>query len=46
MVFHHPEKFGDHKHCDNGYMFLICHMILQDHVTKEPCDFIGRYSSR
>ena len=22
MVCHHPAKFGGHRHCDSGYMFL------------------------
>ena len=30
---HHPAKFGDQKDCGSGdKMFLICHMILPDHV--------------
>ena len=30
---HHPEKFGDHTHCDTGdAMFLICHVISRDHM--------------
>ena len=27
-------------------MVLICHMISEDHVIEESCDFIGRISSR
>ena len=23
MVIHHPAKFGDHKHCGSGGMFLV-----------------------
>ena len=23
MVSHHPAKFGDHRHCGNGDMFLV-----------------------
>ena len=23
MVSHHPAKFGDHRHCDSGDMFLV-----------------------
>ena len=23
MVSHHPVKFGDHRHCDSGDMFLV-----------------------
>ena len=27
-------------------MVLVCHMISQDRVNKESCDFIGRSPSR
>ena len=27
-------------------MVLVCHMILQGHVVREPCDFIGTSSLR
>ena len=23
-------------------MFVICHVILQDHMTQESCDYMGR----
>ena len=26
--------FGDHRRCDNGEMFLICHMTSLDHMLK------------
>ena len=26
-------------------MFLVCHMILQGHIIKEPYDFMGGSSS-
>ena len=26
-VSHQPAKFGDHRHCDTGDMFLVCHVI-------------------
>ena len=26
--------FGDHRRCDNGDMFLICHMTSLDHMLK------------
>ena len=43
MVNYHPDMFGDHKHCGSGdMMFLVCHVILQDHETQEPYDFIAR----
>ena len=30
---HHPDKFGDHRHCDTGdAMFLMCHVISCDHM--------------
>ena len=31
---HHPATFGGHRDCGSGdKMFLICHIILPDHVT-------------
>ena len=29
---HHPDQFCDHKDCDNGNMFLICHDTSYDHM--------------
>ena len=42
MVMYRPMKFGGHKHFGSGDMFSINHVILEDHVIKESCDFIGR----
>ena len=25
---HHPDKSGDHRHCECGDIFLICHMTI------------------
>ena len=34
MVSYTPAKFGGHRQRASGYiMFLVCHVILQDHVT-------------
>ena len=33
-VSYHPTKFGVHRHCGSGGMFLLFHVILQDHVAK------------
>ena len=38
MTSNHLAKFGDQGHCGRD-MFLICHVILQDHVIQEPCYF-------
>ena len=29
-----PVMFGDHKYPGSGGVFLICHMVLQDHMMK------------
>ena len=29
-----PPKFGDHRHCGSGGMFLICHVTLQNYFFK------------
>ena len=47
MVSHHPANFDDHRHYDGGeIMFLICHVILQDHVSQEARDFVDKSPSR
>ena len=34
-VSYYPEEFGGHSHSGSGdIMFLICHMISQEHVRK------------
>ena len=45
--FHRHAKFGSHRHCGNeDIMVSVCHAISQDHVIKEPCDFMGGTPSR
>ena len=47
MVSYQPVKFGGHRYSDSGdIMVFVCHVILQDHVIKKPCDFIGWSLSR
>ena len=42
VVCHHPDKFGDHRHCDNWDLtFLICHQTSRNHLLKWQCDFKG-----
>ena len=39
-------KFGGQIHSGSGdIMILVYHVILQDHLVKELCDFIGRSPS-
>ena len=46
-VGYHPPRFGGLKPSDSGDIaVLVCHVISQDHVIKESCDFIGRSPSR
>ena len=43
IVSYRPTKFGGHGHCGSGsIMVLVCHMILQDHVSKASGNFMGR----
>ena len=43
---HHPAKFDVHRHCGSeDIMALVCHMILQNHVTKGSCDFMDKSPS-
>ena len=46
IVCHNPAKFGGHKHCGSrSIMFLVCHVISQDHVIKGLCDFMDKSPS-
>ena len=39
---YHTAKSGGHSHSGSGVIKnLVCHVILQDHVVKGSCDFIG-----
>ena len=37
------DKFGDHRHCDDGGMFLICHVISCDHMFKRLCTYLALF---
>ena len=39
MVYHHHAKFGDHRYSSNRDMFLVCHVIKQEHRIKGPGDY-------
>ena len=41
MLCHYADKFRDHKHCDGGDMFLICHVTSHEHMFKWLCKFMG-----
>ena len=46
-ISYHPAKFDGQKHCVSGcIMILVNPVILQDHVIKGSCDFLGRGLSR
>ena len=35
MACHHLAKFGGHRYCGSrNVMFLVCHLIYQNHVIK------------
>ena len=37
MVSYHPAKFSGYRRCGSGdKIILVCHVISQDHVIKEP----------
>ena len=47
MLSHHSAKVDGHGHCDSGdAMVLLCHAILQGHVTKRLSNSIGRKHAR
>ena len=31
-VYHHPDRFDDHGHCESKDMFLTCHVTSPDHA--------------
>ena len=41
-----PDKSGDHRHCDSGEMFIICHVTSNDFMFKGLCEFICGNSSQ
>ena len=47
MLNYHPAKYGDYGHYDNGNIKILAyHVILQDHMIKGSCDFMGRNPPR
>ena len=47
MLTYPPIKFGGHGLCNSGdKMGLVYQMILQNHVTEESNNFMGRNPSR
>ena len=55
VVLHHPVKWGDHRHCESGDMFLVslvttslrCYVTLwveASHGKSPPCH-VGGYRS-
>ena len=39
MIYHHLAKFGGHSYCSSkDIMFLVCHVIKQDHAIKGSGD--------
>ena len=42
MVYHHLVKFGGLRYCSSTNMFLVCHVIKQDHMIKGSGDYNDR----
>ena len=43
MVSHHLNKFDRYGRCGSlNVIILFFHVILEDHVTKEPSNVIGK----
>ena len=43
---YHPAKFRGHNHSGSEVIRnLVFHVILQDHVVKGSCDFMGESPS-
>ena len=46
QVSHQSAKCGSHWYCGGGYILvLVCHVILQDHMTKGLSKFMGESCS-
>ena len=43
---YHPVRFCGHRHCGSGDMFLVCHVVSQNHVIIWSFDFKGIKQSR
>ena len=42
IICHQPAKSGGHRYHGSGdIMTLVCHVILQDHITKGMMNFKG-----
>ena len=47
MISHIPAKFGGHKYRGSeDIIFLVCHVISQDHVIKRYSNVMGTSPSR
>ena len=33
-VYHHPDNFRDHGHCERGDIFLTCYVTPRDNMFK------------
>ena len=42
MVSHHLAKFDGHMYCSSRGIYLVSHMIEQDHVIKGSSDYNDR----
>ena len=43
MLDQHPAKFGGHSYWSSWYvMFLVCHVIKQDHVINKCSNYNDR----
>ena len=41
-VYHHLAKFGGHRRCSSRNIFLVYHVIKQDHIIKGSGDYNDR----
>ena len=42
MLCHHLAKFRGQRYCSSRDMFLVCHVIKQNHVIKGSDDYDNR----
>ena len=41
MLYYDADTSCDHKYCDDGDMFLICHVTSREQIFKELYEFMG-----
>ena len=41
VLYDYAHKYCDHKQCEGGDMFLVCHVTFCEHMFKGLCEFMS-----